>query len=297
MYNGAGTDTLDFNSLLQLADVDPAQTLIVRHAPVEKQLKRVLPWLVAERPDLWLAYQRIQWESLEKAMKKAKYIASFIGQETRLATFAGFYSIGTALKLDLEGYRSFPGNSELEALGMSGRSPEMGGCLAFELVELPFHPDWIGRLVIEWPKPYQQWWRWGGRGAIPVSSIDPESRFVTQVPDWADMVFAWSELKTLPQTWQAALAQWRGIYYIFDTARSAGYVGSAAGTENILGRWLAYARTGHGGNRELKESNPEDLQFSILERTSPDLDPVKIVALESSWKARLHTRTCGLNSN
>lgn len=41
---------------------------------------------------------------------------------------------------------------------------------------------------------------------------------------------------------------------------------------NILGRRRAYAQTGHGGNRELWASDFEDLRFSILQRTSPDLD-------------------------
>ena len=59
---------LDYRSLLEMEGLDPASTLIVRHNPVEKSLKRVLPWLVSERPDLWLAYQQIQWESIEKAM-------------------------------------------------------------------------------------------------------------------------------------------------------------------------------------------------------------------------------------
>jgi hypothetical protein len=59
---------LDFRNLLELVGLDPAQTLIVRHAPVEKKLKWVLPWLVAERQDLWLTWQRIQWETLERPM-------------------------------------------------------------------------------------------------------------------------------------------------------------------------------------------------------------------------------------
>lgn len=288
---------LDLNSLLQLAEFDPAETLIVRHAPVEKALKRVLPWLVGERPDLWLAYQRIQWESLEKAMTKAKYIASFIGQEAAAATYAGFYRIGDWRELDLDGYRSFPGNAELEKLGMSGRDDSMGSCFAFDLESVAFHPEWIGRLTLAWPKPYQQWWRWGGRGEIPVASIDPDNRFSTQVPDWTEMIVSWAELQNLPASWKAAIAQWRGIYFIHDSVREAGYVGSAYGSENILGRWLDYARTGHGGNRDLRGSRPADLAFSILERTSPDLDPAMVVALESGWKDRLHTRTHGLNAN
>lgn len=288
---------LDFNSLLKLIDIDPAETLIVRHVPIEKSLKRVLPWLVAERPDLWLAYQSIQWESLEKAMTRGRHIASFVGQESASATFAGLHRIGRWETLDHAGYRAFPGNAELEALGMSGRTPDMPHCLAFELELLEHYQDWIGRLTIEWPKPYQQWWRWGGRGAFMVRTIEAESRFVGAMPDWQDIVLSWAELQNLPASWMAALSQWRGIYLIYDTQRRAAYVGSASGADNIHGRWRDYARSGHGGNRELRNCSPEDLRFSILQLTSPDLEVSQLVALEASWKDRLHTREFGLNRN
>jgi hypothetical protein len=288
---------LDFNRLLELANTDPAETLIVRHVPIEASLKRVLPWLVVERPDLWLAYQRIQWRTLEKAMTRGRFIASFVGQEPAQATFAGMYRIGDWQVLDVEGYRAFPGNSELEAYGMSRRSADMPECLAFELEPLEHYSDWVGRLTIAWPQPYQQWWRWGGRGKFPVATIEAESRFVRGMPDWKDLVLGWHELQCLPSSWKAALAQWRGIYLIYDTARRAGYVGSAYGADNLLGRWTDYAKTGHGGNRELRKSDPADLVFSILQLTSPDLEPTDVIALESSWKRRLHTCSYGLNAN
>lgn len=101
----------------------------------------------------------------------------------------------------------------------------------------------------------------------------------------------------LPPPWSTILAQWRGVYFVYDTKRQAGYVGSACGAENILGRWLDYARSGHGNKRELRASDPNDLRFSILQRTSPDLDLQEIVALEATWKERLHTREFGLNRN
>jgi hypothetical protein len=63
---------LDFRSLLEMVGINLAETLIVRHAPIEKSLKRVLPWLVAERPDLFVAYQSIQWRTLENAMTRAR---------------------------------------------------------------------------------------------------------------------------------------------------------------------------------------------------------------------------------
>ena len=40
--------------------------------------------------------------------------------------------------------------------------------------------------------------------------------------------------------------------YIFDVAIAKGYVGAAYGTDNILGRWLNYADSGHGRNRLLR---------------------------------------------
>lgn len=288
---------LGLGNLLELVGLNPAEVLVVRHVPVEKPLKRVLPWLVGERPDLFLAYQRIQWRTLEKAMTRGRYIASFVGQEPVTATFAGIYRIGAWQNLDHEGYRDFPGNAELESLGMTGRTADAGDCLAFELEKLDHYADWVGRLMITWPKPYQQWWRWAAGGTFVVDSITAESRFVRDMPDWTSLVLTWAELQALPASWRSALAQWRGIYFIHDAGRKAGYVGSASGDENILGRWRDYAQTGHGGNRELRASRVHDLRFSILQRTSPDLDPQQVVALEASWKARLHTRDYGLNAN
>jgi hypothetical protein len=288
---------LDLRNLLELANLDPAEVLVVRHVPVEKPLRSVMPWLVVERPDLFLAYQRIQWRTLEKAMTRGKYVASFIGQEPVTATFAGIFRIGKWEMLDHDGYQGFPGNKELVDLGMTGRTPDMPDCRAFGLEPVDAYSDWVGRLVITWPKPYQQWWRWAGRGTFAVAAITPESRFVRSLPDWKDLILSWAELQALPSSWQDILAQWRGIYFIYDGERRAGYVGSAYGKDNILGRWRAYAQTGHGGNRELRASNFEDFRFSILQRTSPDLEASEVIALEASWKARLHTRDFGLNRN
>ena len=55
--------------------------------------------------------------------------------------------------------------------------------------------------------------------------------------------------------------------------------------------------TGHGENVGLRQSEATNLRFSILQRTSPDLEPADIIELEATWKARLHTREFGLNRN
>jgi hypothetical protein len=51
------------------------------------------------------------------------------------------------------------------------------------------------------------------------------------------------------------------------------------------------------GETKLKERQPSDFLFTILQRTSPDMERNEISLLESSWKDRLHTRENGLNDN
>jgi hypothetical protein len=102
----------------------------------------------------------------------------------------------------------------------------------------------------------------------------------------------------LPTRWRSALAHWRGIYFIFDVSDAKGYVGAAYGHDNILGRWLAYAATGHGGNSLLRQRDPRHFRFTILQRVSPDMEDDDVIRLEATWKERLHTRPpYGLNDN
>ena len=75
-------------------------------------------------------------------------------------------------------------------------------------------------------------------------------------------------------------------------------LGSAYGEDNILGRWLNYAVSGHGGNRLLRKHDHRNFQFAILQRVSPDMIISDIIRLESTWKERLHTHEpYGLNDN
>ena len=180
---------------------------------------------------------------------------------------------------------------------MSGRTPDMGSCLAFDLQALDTFDEYFGRLAIDWPEPAQNWYRWAANGRFPIDTIVSESVFVSAMPDWRELIVSWHELANLPRSWQTVMAQWRGVYFIHDSSSGRGYVGSAYGSDNILGRWLGYARTGHGGNAGLRKVDPAGLSFSILQLTSPDLDPEEVIAFEESWKRRLHTRSAGLNRN
>lgn len=200
-------------------------------------------------------------------------------------------------RITFDEYWAIPENQELRALGMIGMAPGSRDPLLFELASAPPMADWIGKLCISWPGLERSWWRWAERNVMAVSAIHSESAFAQGMPDWQNLVLTWAELQVLPASWRNKLAEWRGIYLIFDVERTQSYIGSAYGQDNILGRWRAYAESGHGGNVKLRASNPGDLRFSILQRTSPDLLPEDVIALERSWKSRLHTRVHGLNLN
>jgi hypothetical protein len=164
---------------------------------------------------------------------------------------------------------------------------------------MPELRGWAGKLVIDWPSPDRSWTRWTESNTFPVRAIHTESILVRPIPSWRELVLDWDELRVLPKSWADALCQWRGIYLIQDTSDGKSYVGSACGEQNIYGRWLNYAASGDGGNVKLRERKQHQsaFRFSILERVGPDLSPDEVVAIENTWKVRLHTRDTGLNVN
>jgi hypothetical protein len=291
---------MDLNDLLRKKDIDPQQVLVLRHRPTEPELNKVLPWLAAEKPDVFNAYQQTQGEKLEKAMTGAAYVASFIGHKPGKAMFVGLYSIGASKPLTREEYWEVPAYVEMKKFGIKGFTEESGrsSCLWFDLVMAEAYTHWKGRLIVDWPPPDRSWWRWAHRNTFAVSAILEDSAMVPVMPEWKNIVLKWEELLVLPMRWRSALSQWRGIYYIFDTADGKGYVGSAYGENNLLGRWLNYGKSGHGGNNLLHKRDPRNFRFTILQRVSPDMDANDVIHLEGTWKDRLHT--CpphGLNDN
>jgi hypothetical protein len=54
----ATLDRTTLNDLLSRANVDSTDVLVLRQRPVEPQLRKVLPWLAAERPEVFNAYQQ-----------------------------------------------------------------------------------------------------------------------------------------------------------------------------------------------------------------------------------------------
>jgi hypothetical protein len=296
---------MNLNNLLRDKNIDPRNVLVLRHTPHEPELNKVLPWFAVERPNIFNAYQQTQGEKLQKVMKAMVghgYVASFIGHEPAKAVFIGLYSIGDFKPLNFEQYWKIPEHLELKKYGLQGLTEEKSrlrpSIIWFNLTLTDFYSDWKGKLIINWPPPEISWWRRSHLNQISVCAILEDSVLDAKMPEWNETTFEWRDLHILPERWKSALRQWRGIYYIFDRSDGKGYVGSAYGEENLFGRWLDYAARGHGGNSLLRPRDPQNFQFSILQRVSPDIDARDLFKIENSWKKRLHTRSPqGLNDN
>jgi len=294
---------MNLNDLLREKDIDPQVVLVLRHRPNEPELNKVLPWLAAEEPDVFNAYQQTQGERVERAMQAMTgtgYVASFSGQEPGKARFVGLYSIGESKPLSREEFWQVPEYVKLKTFGMRGFADERASAsvLWFDLVLTDFYAHWKGKLIIGWPPPERSWWRRAHRNEFPVIAVLEDSALAAALPEWDEIDFTWEALQILPARLQFKPSEWRGIYYIFDTLDEKGYVGSAYGESNLLGRWLDYANRGDGGNKLLRQREPQNFRFTILQRVSPDMDADDVVRLESSWKRRLHTRhPHGLNDN
>ncbi len=202
---------MNLNDLFLAKSVPPEEVLVLRHRPFEPELNKVLPWLAAEKPEVFNAYQQTQGERLEKAMKGAHYVASFIGHEPGKALFVGLYSIQGSRPLTVEEFWKVPAYLEMKAFGIKGFTDEDGrsSVLWFDLALKDFYSSWKGKLVIEWPSLERSWWRWADRNTMPIHAILEDSALDESMPEWDEIVLTWEELGVLPGRWRSALSQWR----------------------------------------------------------------------------------------
>lgn len=291
--------TISLNTLLRDEDIDPASVLVMRHQPYEPQLRAIFPWLALAEPDLYNAFQSAHNPRAESALSKTGVLASFIAQGSGKALFVGLFKVLGSTPVNRQQWLAKSENVRLMEYGMlSWTAKERTQALWFDLKLMESYRHWSGRLIIGWPKPDRSWYRWAARNEFPILAIHEENVLEGPSESWDRLSLSWSQLALLPRKLRDNLAQWRGIYLITDISDDRQYIGSAYGAENILGRWLGYARSGHGGNKLLRQRNQDNFVFSILQRLSPDSTVDEVVTSESSWKLRLRTRAPdGLNEN
>ena len=208
---------MNFNDLLGAKEIDPRQVIVLRHRPPEPELGKVLPWLAADKPEIFNAYQQTQGAKLEKAMKDISapgYIASFIGNEPGQALFVGLYSIGASKPISQKEYWQIPAYIEMKAFGMEGFTDKEGrpSVLWFDLALKDFYASWKGKLIVRWPPPERSWWCRAHRNDVPVLAILEDTALDKKMPKWNEIVLSWEQLRFLPSRLRSVLREWRGIY-------------------------------------------------------------------------------------
>jgi len=120
-------------------------------------------------------------------------------------------------------------------------------------------------------------------------------------PGYENVHISWNDLNRVinKNTWKTALENQKGVYLITDKKTGKMYVGKASGTDMILGRWIAYVRNGHGGNKDLKELEfeyiKENFWYSILDIFKSTIEDDIIQKREEWWKITLQTKPFGYN--
>lgn len=289
---------MQFNDLLKSAGIDSASVLIMRHRPSDPLLRKELRRLALEDEQSFIDYQSSHGPRTEAALKRVSFIASFVADGSNRALFVGLFAIIDTHLVSGSRWLDNPTLRALVDLEVRERR-ERSEVIWFDQERVSsFYPEWTGCLCVAWPPPERAWFRRAERNILPVIAIHEEQALVPRLADWDQLVFRWQELNNLPRRHSDLLESWRGIYLIKDLTDGRCYVGSAYGQDNLLGRWLSYGRSGHGGNVLLRGRAPENFQFSILERLPETADPRQVISRENSWKARLGTLVPhGLNAN
>jgi hypothetical protein len=103
--------------------------------------------------------------------------------------------------------------------------------------------------------------------------------------------------------WQSALGSKFGVYLVTDEKTGIHYIGSAYSSGGVWKRWCEYAKTGHGGAKQLIDllqmhpGREMDFRFTLLEALPFGTASHDVITRESYWKIALGSRTFGLNSN
>lgn len=177
--------------------------------------------------------------------------------------------------------------------------------VGYEFEELADYQEYIGRLIVRFKNRSQNLIR-KGENVLPLCEVEeilPNIYNNDYFPGYSNVNVSWLSLKNLitRDSWRSALENQKGVYLLVDSQTGKQYVGSAYGEYMILGRWESYIRTCHGGNKLLKELDPdyikENFYFSILETFNKDTDDEIIIDRESHWKEVLQTRQFGYNEN
>lgn len=178
----------------------------------------------------------------------------------------------------------------------------------FDLQQISTLDCLIDRLEISWTKGRDnRWLNPDDDSDIEFVQILPKGS-IRPFPGFTRLVLTYDELcKVIARdgdpVWQKVLSTTKGVYLINDTASGSLYIGSATGGDGFLGRWRQYAKTEHGGNKNMILAleggliRVNNFQLSILETMSNLSTQKEGLEAEASWKSKLGRLATNLNAN
>jgi hypothetical protein len=287
MKSASGSPTLGILDLLELAGLPlTARVKLVRHQDPHYDAQDLLRrgWLEA--------YQKFQSKPV---FDNLDYIVSFTGMGGSRARFLGVFRVGP---------RRPSVNVPLPRGCPYGEWRDAG--YHYDLQHTPGYDHLEGRVIIDWGKARV----WHQRASNKtVLEVLPAGYLLDPFDDYLQFTLTYRELVHLVdhqeanKEWRARLSAVAGVYLILATTTGKQYIGSAYGAEGIWGRWLAYARTGHGGNALLSQliatdrAYPASFSYSVLEVLPTSFARAKVLAHERQFKQKLGSRATGLNAN
>lgn len=285
------TTKLTFWDILRTYGVEPCEVRLIRHIDEE------IPVLDTFNNDLekFTVYTALQKPNKSNGRYgDSKYLAVFCSARGTTALFLGLWEI--------KGY------TENKDLIMSKHSAWLRNnglgektylkCDYYNLKLTEKLKDLSQRLVIEWGKS-QNCVQKKDKDVMQIKPVNSIGDFIS----YDSTLLSYADLKELIKnrdsnaSWSDALSTVHGVYLIRHKKDGRLYVGSAYGEGGILGRWAAYAKTGHANNKLLKGLNPKKFEFSILEICPKTMSEEDIGSRENRWKKCLGTREFGLNDN
>jgi hypothetical protein len=273
--------------LLKINDVDPSKVRLVRHGNKEINV------LETFRNDAEKFLEYMSWQRPGK-FGNADYLAVFVPARGTTSLFVGLWKInGCTRNADLKPKHK----AILKEYGLPEnwyqKADRYDIELSGKLSEL------IQRLVIEWGKSTVSWVQKIDKDIVEIKAKNSIGDFVS----YDNILLSYTELQILINdadanvSWVNALSTVNGVYLIRHILDGRLYVGSAYGKGGILGRWAAYAKTGHAGNKMLRELDPYNFEFSVLEISPSTMSADDVIARENRWKTCLGSREFGLNDN
>lgn len=271
-------------------DVDQSRIKLVKHVD-----KASGEWTIRNliNQNAFEFYQSEQG-GLKQPFHDCDVIVSFLALENNLAEFWGVYKV-----LDSRPFTKIDVKRSPKVLGIQSEyTPKGNKRIWYELEEIKGFRPLRQRLVVQWLSTRG----WVQKKDLDIYELLPPIKSIP-FPGYQDVILTFDSLRQIfnnpraHKDWKAALEANAGIYRIVDMSNGAVYIGSAYGYEGLWGRWSNYAKTGHGGNKLLKDRDPDNFQWSIVRTVSRSMSERDVIKIEAVEKQKHGSRVHGLNDN